>query len=120
MSRGEQWLDRDAGPVARPYTLTRGRTRPSRPGLDLLDLVVARSSDAELRGLSPELRTLVQLSRVPVTIADLAAEIDLPLNIVQVLIDDLCLSGHVRILGADAGQPDESIIRTVLEHLRSL
>jgi hypothetical protein len=120
MIRGERWLDRDAGPVARPYTLTRGRTRPSRDGLGLVDLVAARSPGSDLRGLPPEQRTLVELSRVPVTIADLASDVDLPLNVVQVLIGDLCASGHLRVLGADAGQPDESLIRSVLERLRSL
>ena len=33
MTGDERWLDRDAGPVVRPYALTRGRTRP--PGLTL-------------------------------------------------------------------------------------
>jgi hypothetical protein len=42
MTAGEDevWLDDDAGPLIRPYTISAGRTRPT-VELDLLSLVVA-------------------------------------------------------------------------------
>ena len=32
----DRWLDDDAGPVVRPYTVTRGRTRFREDGLDYI------------------------------------------------------------------------------------
>ena len=38
----DQWLDRDAGPVVRPYAVTRGRTGPAAgTSLGMIDVVVA-------------------------------------------------------------------------------
>nr|BFE85678.1 hypothetical protein GCM10020093_082790 [Planobispora longispora] len=37
----ERWLDQDAGPIVRPYTVTRGRTRPTSDRFDLIATVVA-------------------------------------------------------------------------------
>ena len=39
---GERWFDQDAGPVVRPYALTKGRTLPSGgASFGLIDVVVA-------------------------------------------------------------------------------
>lgn len=119
-ARHERWLDEDAGPVVRPYALTRGRTAPL-PGLGLLDIVQACVRDDELSGVGPEQRTLVELSQVPVTVADLASDVDLPLNVVQILLGDLCRVGYVRVINTAAGgTPDEAAIRSVLDALRAL
>ena len=38
----DRWLDRDAGPVVRPYAVTKGRTEPASGSyIGLIDVVVA-------------------------------------------------------------------------------
>src|SRR5262249_37193764 len=49
------WLDQDAGPVVRPYTVTGGRARPAAGKLDLLSYVEALyAPDADVIHLQPE------------------------------------------------------------------
>jgi hypothetical protein len=129
-SGDERWLDRDAGPVVRPYALTRGRTRSGGADLGLIDLVVAVGFDLvvavgspylELRRLGPEHKRLLSLCRRPVTVADLASEIDLPLGVVRVLLGDLREVGLVSVVGSGNGPtPEESVMRSVLDGLRAL
>ena len=47
MGADDKWVDRDSGPVVRPYALTGGRTEPT--GGEVLDLiaVVVASGQAE-------------------------------------------------------------------------
>lgn len=121
-SGGEMWLDREAGPVVRHYALTAGRTRPPGGKLDLLDVITAVTDPpADMRALQPEHRRLVDLCRTPAAVAELAAQIDLPLGVVRILLADLIAKGLVRVArtpGRDA--PQESVLKSVLEGLRAL
>ena len=50
-----RWVDADAGPVARPYMLTGGRTKPrGRLRFDLIDFVVRTGKPAEGYPYTPE------------------------------------------------------------------
>ena len=54
-SNDERWLDAEAGPVVRPYALTRGRTRHSGEAFDLVATVIATQARiADPGGLGPE------------------------------------------------------------------
>jgi Protein of unknown function (DUF742) len=121
-SRGEMWLDREAGPVVRHYALTAGRTRPPGEKLGLIDVVTAVSEPrADTRGLEPEHRRLIDLCQTPAAVADLASQIDLPLGVVRILLGDLREQGLVRVVrapGCDTGR--ESVLKSVLEGLRAL
>jgi hypothetical protein len=119
---GDRWLDREAGPVVRPYALTRGRTRPPGVTLGLLDLVsAARPLAADARGLGPEHRSLLSLCPTPTAVADLASETDLPLGVVRVLLGDLLERGVVTVASpAASDSADESVLRSVLDGLRAL
>jgi hypothetical protein len=121
-SGGNMWFDQEAGPVVRPYALTRGRTQPTGPALGLIDMVTAaRSKTGDARGLGPEHRRLLDLSQRPITIADIASDTDLPLGVVRVLLGDLRERGLIKITGsADQGSPAESVLRSVLDGLRAL
>ena len=120
---GDRWFDRDAGPVVRPYALTRGRTLPSGgESFDLIDVVVATSDRVpEHFRPGPEHRRLLSLCRRPTPIVDLTSEIDLPLGVVRVLLGDLTSEGMVRVLSTQK-QPvtDERLLRMVLDGLESL
>jgi Protein of unknown function (DUF742) len=119
---GGMWLDREAGPVVRPYALTRGRTQAQGPALGLIDLVTAtgpRSGDA--RGLGPEHRRLLAMCQRPMAVADVASETDLPLGVVRVLLGDLRERGLIAITGpASQATAAESVLRSVLDGLRAL
>jgi hypothetical protein len=117
----EKWLDRDAGPVVRPYAITRGRTRPALPDIGLIDTVAATGT-GEGQALPPEHRRLLELCRRPAALADVASEVDLPLGVVRVLIGDLCELGLVRVVPVAEQQPasQESVLRKVLEGLKAL
>ena len=120
---GDRWFDRDAGPVVRPYALTKGRTLPSGgESFDLIDVVVATSDRMpEHFRPGPEHRRLLSLCRLPTPIVDLTSEIDLPLGVVRVLLGDLISEGLVRVLSTHK-QPatDQRLLRMVLDGLESL
>ncbi|WJV50134.1 DUF742 domain-containing protein [Streptomyces flavofungini] len=121
------WFDDDAGPVVRPYAMTRGRTTsPAQHRLDLIAVVIAEShaEDTEAdQTLSPEHVDIVGLCRdTPQSVAELAAELDLPIGVIRVLIGDLVDDRlvHVTRPVPPAELPDESILRDVINGLRAL
>lgn len=121
-SGGERWFDQEAGPLVRLYALTRGRTRPVGPVLDVVDVLETVGPPAALaHWLPPEHRRLLELCSTPVAVADLASETGLPLGVVQVLLGDLHQRGLVSVVGtAKAHTQDESVLRKVLDGLRAL
>jgi hypothetical protein len=117
------WLDGDAGPVVRPYTLTGGRSRPFTSGLGLLTHVEALyAPEADLVSLQPEQRTILSLTRTALSLAELAARLDLPVGVVRVLIGDLLQANLVSTFEADAAirAPDDHILQAVIDGLRAL
>ncbi|MCX5299717.1 DUF742 domain-containing protein [Streptomyces sp. NBC_00193] len=123
----EQWFDDDAGPVVRPYAMTRGRTsHAGQHRLDLIALVVAESAADDPvwdTMLSPEHADILGLCLFrPQSVAELAAELDLAVGVVRVLIGDLVDDElvHVTRPVPPAELPDESILREVIDGLRAL
>ncbi|RSS60947.1 DUF742 domain-containing protein [Streptomyces sp. WAC06614] len=121
------WFDEDAGPVVRPYAMTRGRTsHAAQHRLDLIALVVAEPAaddPAWDMTLSPEHAHILQLCRQqPQSVAELGADLDLPVGVVRVLIGDLVDDElvHVTRPVPPAELPDESILREVIDGLRAL
>ncbi|AQW55134.1 DUF742 domain-containing protein [Streptomyces violaceusniger] len=122
-----RWFDDAAGPVVRPYAMTRGRTRSAaEEKLDLIAVVVADSANHRAvadQMLSPEHIDIVELSRdSPQSVAELAAELDLPIGVIRVLIGDLLHAALVRVSRPvpPAELPDERILREVINGLRAL
>ena len=117
---------REAGPVVRPYAVTGGRTDPA--GDTVLDLItVISAADAAPRpggrgGLGPEHRALLRLCRAPVTVADVAADVALPLGVVRVLLGDLIQQGMITVLPPPAQRPQArtDLLKEVLDGLRAL
>ncbi|MFJ9177118.1 DUF742 domain-containing protein [Streptomyces sp. NPDC102360] len=121
------WFDDDAGPVVRPYAMTRGRTSSAgRHRLDLIAVVVAEQHEGGVatdQTLSPEHVDIVELCQdAPQSVAELAAELDLPVGVVRVLIGDLVDDElvHVTRPVPPAELPDASILRDVIDGLRAL
>ncbi|MER5462317.1 MULTISPECIES: DUF742 domain-containing protein [unclassified Streptomyces] len=125
---GSQWYDADAGPLVRPYAMTGGRTKPG-PGnvrfdlIALVDIAADAPGPAEESLLGPEHRALLTLCRCETqSVAELAADADLPVGVVRVLLGDLLEAGHVRVSRPvpPAQLPDERILREVIDGLRAL
>ncbi|MGD0374555.1 MAG: DUF742 domain-containing protein [Streptosporangiaceae bacterium] len=118
----DRWLDGDAGPVVRPYALTGGRTRPSGESFDLVSMVVAiRGSRADPLGLEPEHLVVLHRCRLPISVADLAADLDLPLGVVRILIADLREGGLVAVHHpVPMRLTDPRLLREVADGLRKL
>lgn len=109
-------------PTVRPYVMTRGRT-DSQGRFDLISLAVTvRSTTGVEVGLDPEHLVIVRLCRRPLSVAEIAAHMDLPAGIVRVLLGDLLDRGFVAV---QQPQPeydvlDERMYRAVLDGLRAL
>jgi hypothetical protein len=117
-----EWLDRDAGPVVRPYAITGGLARPSGQRLDLLDMVrAARRATQDPSQLSPEQAALLERCQMPAPIAELAAGLELPVGVIRILVCDLRERGLVTIHRAQpAGFNDLKILQEVVDGLRRL
>ncbi|MFI0350770.1 DUF742 domain-containing protein [Actinomadura sp. 9N407] len=120
----ERWIGQDAGPIVRPYAMTRGRTSPRGAPLDLVAILVATGIEpGERIRLTREQRLLLRLCRRPSTPADLASDADLPLRVVQILLDDLCRHGLIERQpqpATAAERPDARILMRVLDELRRI
>ncbi|MEV4259471.1 DUF742 domain-containing protein [Spirillospora sp. NPDC049652] len=119
----DRWLDEDAGPIFRPYTVTRGRTRLRDDSLNLISLLEATGLPVPRRTrLDPEHRRVLACCAEPITFADLSSEIDLPVGVVRVLVDDLREENLLRVLQATptGDVPDELVLRKLLHGLRAL
>ncbi|WP_433387221.1 DUF742 domain-containing protein [Micromonospora sp. KLBMP9576] len=119
-----EWLDDDAGPVVRPYTLTGGRVSPAGDGFDLVAYVLAdpAADPTAHPELHPEHRRLVELAARPVPVAELAADLDLAVGVVRVLLGDLLARGLVAVHQPPptAYLPDDDILKAVVSGLRAL
>ncbi|MFI6638631.1 DUF742 domain-containing protein [Streptomyces sp. NPDC050504] len=128
-TEGTRWYDADAGPLVRPYAMTGGRTGAG-PGQTRFDLIALVSPDlSQSRGraeeslLGPEHRTLLALCRAETrSVAELAADADLPVGVVRVLLGDLSEARYVTVNRPvpPAALPDVRILREVIAGLRAL
>ena len=98
-AQNDSWTDWDAGPVSRSFTVTGGRTQPRGSWtFDLVDTVLRTPKDAIYQ--SPERSAILELCRVPVTVAELAAAVGLPLGVVRVVLCDLLTENLIEVTAA--------------------
>ena len=120
----DRWLDREAGPVVRPYAVTKGRTMPASGAYVGLIDVVAAVADPQLPAdarLNREHRRVLSHCRQPITVVDLATDTDLPVGVIRVLLSDLREYGALRVvtIQRDAATT-ERLLRDVLDALQAL
>jgi hypothetical protein len=116
------WVDDEAGPVVRPYAMTRGRARP-RNGFNVISLVTATRAVPPIDvGLVPEHAQIIELCQQPLALAEVAAYLRLPLNTVRVLLDDLIARQLVQVAEPcpPATLPDDSVFEALIHGLREL
>jgi hypothetical protein len=123
-SPDDSWSDEDAGPVVRPYVVISGRTKPSsKLDLDLLAIITATwRAPAEPWTLNPEHFSVLRICASPVSLADLASDLHLPLGVVKILVTDLSERDLVTVRAPRTirWQDDLPILREVLNDLREL
>ncbi|WP_371672777.1 DUF742 domain-containing protein [Streptomyces sp. NBC_00289] len=123
----DHWYEDETGPMVRPYTVTRGRTRPvAGHTVDLMSQVTAVRTEAGPPGVDHARAALLDLvHRGPRPVVELAADADLPLTVVRVLLGDLAEAGLVRIdepRPTSPGGPavDPEFLREIVELLRRI
>jgi hypothetical protein len=120
MTDSPRWYDEEAGPVVRPYALIRGRTRSSGDAFDLVATVRALAEQAD--DLGPEQQLILRAARSPISLADLAVELELPVGVVRVLLGDMRDHGLISVTSAHAAgsRSNDRILKEVINGLRAL
>lgn len=114
------WFDNDAGPLVRPYAMTRGRTTSEQPDLTMIALVVARGSisRSEARLVDDEYLQILRLVQNPTSVAEVAAGLRLPLSVTKILLGDLIDKKWVAFRSAVS--PDIQVLQAVINGIRNL
>lgn len=106
----------------RLFTLTGGRSRAGSDAFDLVTLVVTESEPTS--GMQSEHAAILRTCHRPTAVVELAADLNLPVSIVRVLLTDLLDQGrisarHPRSAPAP-GAVDPDLLEQVLVGLRNL
>jgi DNA-binding transcriptional ArsR family regulator len=118
----DRWPGQGTSPVVRPYALVRGRTKPTGEVLDVISMVCSvRTSVPDSADLEPEHLAVLRHCADPMSVADLASALDLPLGVIRILLGDLRDAELVRI---NRPRPerltDIRLLREVADGLRRL
>jgi hypothetical protein len=120
----ERWLDEQAGPMVRPYVMTRGRTEPIRGTFDLITMVAATGIlPAPGLGLDPEHQAALRLCAEPVSVAEIAGHLNLPTVTVRVLLGDLLAKGLITVEDPQTEAElvdDDDLYLAVIDGLKAL
>lgn len=119
-----EWADEDAGPIVRPYALTGGRTRSDEDEeFDLVSLVETTPLPVTLKmDMVPEHLRIRRLTAVPLSVAEVASDLDLPVDVVRVLLGDLLRHGLIRLRrpASVSRLPDARLLKEVIDGLGAL
>jgi len=89
----------------RPFIMTRGRTAVARKDLRF-ETLVQRTDDGPIAATVPsEQVAILELATAPISVAELAAELQLVIGVVTVLINDL-LDAGLLVMGTSDGLDD--------------
>ena len=111
------------GRLVRPYALTGGRTRSVGEDLPFETLVVATSHGLDAAPeLSWEQRAIAEMCARPVSVAEIAAHLQVPLVTARVLVGDMCAAGTVDVHRPEpkGERPDLVLLERVLDGLKAL
>jgi hypothetical protein len=105
----------------RPYAMTGGRTRPTHDDLEIEALVSTTSVGQPTPKLTVEQRAIAALCHDLLSIAEVSAQLHLPLGVIRVLVGDMADEHLVMIYRpTHAGdRPDRALLERVLHGLRT-
>jgi hypothetical protein len=110
-------LDEAAGLLVRPYTVTNGRTRPSK-SLDLLSMV--RATGRVPPQMEPEHQQALKLCDPAASVSEVAAKLRQPVVVAKVLLSDLIGWNAVTTRAPIVEPPDRSVLEALLNGLRNM
>ncbi|MFB9567024.1 DUF742 domain-containing protein [Saccharopolyspora hordei] len=113
----KMWVDGEAGPLLRPYSLTNGRTKPS-TALSLQSLVRSTGRVSPDR-VEPTHAKMLELCRVATSVAEVSAHLRQPAVVTKVLLSDLIDWGAVTTR-VPTEMPDREQLEALLHGLRQL
>jgi Protein of unknown function (DUF742) len=122
------WLadqaDDEPGSVARPYTITQGRTRPvGDENIEVETLVWTTSlAPSSTQRMSVHWRAVADMCQEVISVAEVAAGLGVPIGVARVLIGDMATAGLVYLQRPrhTSDQPDIGLLERVLHGLRQL
>jgi hypothetical protein len=112
--------------LARPFSITGGRTRSTRD-INIEDLVVTTASGGDhVAELQAERHLIATLCLLPRSVAEVAALVGVPIGVVRVVIGDMVGDGIARVYGSEFDDASAAVVDNVallerlLDGLRSL
>jgi hypothetical protein len=106
----------------RLYTVTGGRTRADETAFDTVSLIVSECEPTP--GMQSEHVKILQLTRRPMAVVEISAELRLPVSVVKILLRDLLDTNRITVrhpsIATQAGRPDPEILKQVLLALHDL
>jgi hypothetical protein len=125
--RGIGMTSADAEPAldrrrVRPYAMTGGRTRPTHDDLEIEALVSTTSVGERTPKLTVEQHAIAVLCHDLLSIAEVSAQLHLPLGVIRVLVDDMA-DEHLVIVYRPAhtgDRPDLALLERVLYGLHTI
>ena len=108
--------------IVRPYVLTQGRTKAPDATFALeaqvRSLITSRTM---ARTTTPEARRIVDLCQEPLSVAEVAARLLLPVGVARVLVGDLVAANAVTVdVGAQDAANDVALLERLLDGIRAL
>ena len=117
----DSWYDDEAGPLVRPYAVTRGRTKSGRD-LNLITLVVTTAYQNS--AMDPEYAEILRICQYPLSIAEISAKLGLPITVIKILVADLIEQGFLIFSSPpsplNTETPDMNVLQAVLDCIRRL
>lgn len=114
----ESEFEDDFGNFLRPFLVTTGRTEVSVDGLRYETLV--HSAVEASSGLRFESAKIFGLCQEPIALAEIAAELSIPIGTVKVLVSDLIENGHLALHDTIDATKDLDLISRLIEGVRRL
>ncbi|ONI70688.1 hypothetical protein ALI144C_49660 [Actinosynnema sp. ALI-1.44] len=109
--------------MVRPYAMTGGRTKAD-GDLRVEAMISTASAGMAEDGLAEiEHRSIARLCRTPKSVAEISAELDMPLQVAKIVLGDMVATGLVvvhRTTGLSGGSSHLALMERVLGGLRRL
>lgn len=103
----------------RPFVITGGRTEVHRRDLQL-DTLLSAVSAPRPQQLGFEHRAVVSLCKHPVSIAEIAGTLHLPVGVITVIVDDLLGAEQVTVHNKPTNGVTVAVLERILDGVRAL